>query len=117
MADAIYAIDDFPDDDFLWRIVWIGGVGYNPSAPSDPLIDVCLAQLPRWRDKSAQRTITFLANQQNGEDRCWLAPLHRISDNAGGVKHFLSVLIRALRRARHFALVEAVPFQPRLARC
>jgi hypothetical protein len=46
MADAIYAIDDFPDDDVLWRIVWIGGVGYNTSAPSDPLIDVCLAQLP-----------------------------------------------------------------------
>jgi hypothetical protein len=32
---------------------------------------------------------------------------HRVSDNAGGVNHFLSVLVRALRRARHFALVEA----------
>jgi hypothetical protein len=31
-----------------------------------------------------------------------------ISDNAGAVNHFLSVLLRALRRARHFALVEAV---------
>src|SRR5215471_8464195 len=30
----------------------------------------------------------------------------RLSDNVGGVKHFLSVLLRALRRARHFALVE-----------
>jgi len=29
---------------------------------------------------------------------------------------FLSVLLRALRRARHFALVEDVPIQPRLAR-
>jgi hypothetical protein len=47
MADAIYAIGDFPDDDFLWRVEWIGGVGYNTSAPSDPLIDICLAQLPR----------------------------------------------------------------------
>jgi hypothetical protein len=46
MADAIYAIGDFPDDDFLWRVEWIGGVGYNTSAPSDPLIDTCLAQLP-----------------------------------------------------------------------
>src|ERR1700731_1049763 len=27
-------------------------------------------------------------------------------DNVGGVKHFLSVLARALRRARHSALVE-----------
>src|ERR1700687_4949250 len=34
-----------------------------------------------------------------------------VSDNVGGVKHFLSVLLRALRRARHFALVEgsAIP--------
>jgi len=31
---------------------------------------------------------------------------HRVSDNVGGVKHFLSVLLCALRRARHFALVE-----------
>ena len=38
---------------------------------------------------------------------------HRVSDNAGAVKHFLSVLTRALRRARHFALVDAVPYQPR----
>jgi hypothetical protein len=30
----------------LWRIEWIGGVGYNTSVPSDPLMDVCIAQLP-----------------------------------------------------------------------
>ena len=36
MADAVYAVDDFPDDDLLWRIEWIGGVGYNRSVPSDP---------------------------------------------------------------------------------
>ena len=24
---AVYAIEDFPDDDLLWRIEWIGGVG------------------------------------------------------------------------------------------
>src|ERR1039458_3605579 len=29
------------------------------------------------------------------------------------VKHFLSVLTRALRRVRHFALVENVPIQPK----
>jgi len=66
MADAIYAIDDFPDDDVLWRIVWIGGVGYNTSAPSNPLIDVCLAQLPageisplsaQSRSSQTQRTV------------------------------------------------------------
>ncbi len=35
-----------PDDDLLWRIEWIGGVGYNTSVPSDPQIEICLAQLP-----------------------------------------------------------------------
>jgi len=29
-----------------------------------------------------------------------------LSDNVGGVKHFSSVLVRALGRARHFALAE-----------
>jgi hypothetical protein len=40
---------------------------------------------------------------------------HRVSDNVGAVKHFLSVLTRALRRARHFALVEdsAIPTKAR----
>ena len=38
MADAVYAIEDFPDDDLLWRIEWIGGVGYNTCVPSDPQI-------------------------------------------------------------------------------
>jgi hypothetical protein len=36
-----------------------------------------------------------------------------ISDNVVPVKYFLGVLTRALRRARHFALVEAVPYQPK----
>src|ERR1035437_970118 len=39
-----------------------------------------------------------------------------VSDNVDCVKHFVGVLTRALRRARHFALVEALPYQPRLAR-
>src|SRR5260370_2279001 len=34
-------------DDLLWRIEWIGGVGYNTSVPSEPQIDVCFAQLPK----------------------------------------------------------------------
>jgi hypothetical protein len=41
---------------------------------------------------------------------------NRISNNVGGVKHFLSELRRALEQERHFALVEDVPYQPRLAR-
>src|SRR5271157_5027636 len=38
---------------------------------------------------------------------------YRISNNVGGVKHFWGALARALRRARHFALVEdfAMPTQ------
>ena len=47
VGQALYAIDAFPDDDLLWRIEWIGGVGYNTSVPSEPQIDVCLAQLPK----------------------------------------------------------------------
>jgi hypothetical protein len=31
---------------------------------------------------------------------------NRLSNNVGSVKHFLGVRVRALRRARHFALVE-----------
>jgi hypothetical protein len=42
----LYAIDDFPDDDLLWRIEWIGGVGYNTSVPSDPLMDVAWHSRP-----------------------------------------------------------------------
>src|SRR6266700_7348935 len=37
-------------------------------------------------------------------------------DNVGAVKHFSSVLVPALGRARHFALVEELSYQPRLAR-
>ena len=41
---------------------------------------------------------------------------NRLSNNVGGVKHFLSELRRALEQERHFARVEDVPYQPRLAR-
>jgi hypothetical protein len=66
MAEAVYAIEDFPADELLWRIEWIGGVGYNANVPSDPLIDVCLAQLPvgeanqlsaRSRSSQTKRTV------------------------------------------------------------
>ena len=51
MAEPVYGIDDFPDDDSLWRVEWIGGVGYNTSVPSDPRITVCLTGVlaPRVR--------------------------------------------------------------------
>jgi hypothetical protein len=35
---------------------------------------------------------------------------HRVSDNVGGVKQFLSTLQHALVEERHFALVEAFAF-------
>ena len=47
MGQSVYAIDGFPNDDLLWRIEWLGGVGYNTSVPSEPQIDVSLAQLPK----------------------------------------------------------------------
>jgi hypothetical protein len=46
VGEAVYAIDEFPDDDLLWRIEWIGGVGYNTSVPSDPLMDVAWHSRP-----------------------------------------------------------------------
>jgi len=65
MGNPVYAINEFPDDDLLWRIEWIGGVGYNTSVPSEPRIDVCLAQLPLGernplsaRSRSSQRKRT-----------------------------------------------------------
>src|SRR5260370_128835 len=66
MAEAVYAIEDFPDDDLLWRIEWLGGVGCNTSVPSDPQIEICLAQLPagetnplsaRSRSSQTKRTV------------------------------------------------------------
>jgi hypothetical protein len=36
VVDAVYAIDAFPDHDLVWRIDWIGGIGYNVDAPSAP---------------------------------------------------------------------------------
>jgi len=65
-GETVYAIDDFPADDLLWRIEWIGGIGYNTSVPSDPLINICLAQLPagetnplsaRSRSSQTKRTV------------------------------------------------------------
>lgn len=39
--------EDFEaDHGRFWRIELIGGVRYNASVPSDPLMDVCLARLP-----------------------------------------------------------------------
>ena len=76
MVNAVYAIDDFPADALLWRIEWIGGVGYNTSVPSDPQISICLAQLPPRPNGSAEREIPFLSNKENGENRRWPATLY-----------------------------------------
>jgi hypothetical protein len=66
MGKPVYAIDEFPDDDLFWRIDWIGGVGYSARVPSEPRIDVCLAQLPvgetnplsaRSRSSQTKRTV------------------------------------------------------------
>ena len=66
MADAVYAIEDFPDDDLLWRIEWIGGVGYNTSVPSDPQIEICLAQLPAGETNPLSvRSLLLFQSDQN----------------------------------------------------
>jgi hypothetical protein len=70
VGQAVYAIDAFLDDDLLWRIEWIGGVGYNTSVPSEPQIDVCLAQLPKGEKNplsarpfgGPQQVLSYLAN-------------------------------------------------------
>ena len=59
VGKTVYTIEEFPDDDRFWRIEWIGGVRYNPTVPSDPLMDVCLTQLPDGGVKSAKREIAF----------------------------------------------------------
>src|SRR5271165_2839646 len=73
MAEPVYGIDDFPDDDSLWRVEWIGGVGYNTSVPSDPRITVCLTQLPPGETNPLSAR---LANENNGKDQCWSATIH-----------------------------------------
>jgi hypothetical protein len=61
VGEAVYAIDDFPDDNLLWRIEWIGGAGYNTSVPSDPLMDVCMGTAARRRNESAECEITRMS--------------------------------------------------------
>src|SRR5271166_2458752 len=55
MAEAVYAIEDFPADELLWRIEWIGGVGYNANVPSDPVCHVFLYISQQARKKLGLR--------------------------------------------------------------
>jgi hypothetical protein len=75
MAEAVYAIEDFPDDDLHWRIEWIGGVGYNTSVSSDPQIEICLAQLPAGerplRRKTEARSQRSYAHTPLATDKWW----------------------------------------------
>ena len=66
MAEPVYGIDDFPDDDSLWRVEWIGGVGYNTSVPSDPRITVCLMQLPPGETNPLSARARFPASTPSG---------------------------------------------------
>jgi hypothetical protein len=76
VGQAVYAIDAFPDDDLLWRIEWIGGVGYNTSVPNEAQIDVCLAQLSKGeKNPLSARARSYSSREENGEDRCWSAAL------------------------------------------
>src|ERR1019366_4202311 len=79
------------------------------AAPSRRIEERMTEELYRWRR-------TFFRSLRAVKGATSVIVDVNISDKVGGVKYFLSVLIRALRRARHFALVENVPIQPRLAR-
>src|SRR6266852_7507443 len=78
---------------------------YRSNMAVPPTLGLTSKSMRRWRAR-------LLSSQQR------LLTKSGVSDNVGAVKHFLSVLTRALRRARHFALVEdvALPYQPRPAR-
>jgi hypothetical protein len=105
VGKAIYAIDAFPDDAQLWRIDWIGGVAYDASVPSEPLIDVYLAPLPKGetnplsvRSRSSETKfvakigvgllpyISTASVWQNGRvrSRYGMAPLPPTNDSARG---------------------------------
>jgi len=64
-SNPVSAIDEFADDSLPWRIEWIVVVGYNTSVPSEPRIDVCLAQLPLGGDGSTQREIALIKSGSN----------------------------------------------------
>ncbi|HEV3209289.1 MAG TPA: hypothetical protein VGY91_03420 [Chthoniobacterales bacterium] len=55
VGQSVYAIDGFPDDDLLWRIEWLGGVGYNTSVPSEPPNRCQPSAAPQGREELAQR--------------------------------------------------------------
>src|SRR6266436_9115440 len=76
VGQALYAIDAFPDDDLLWRIEWICGVGLQYER-SQRAPDRCLfGAAPQRREEPAQCTSAFLSSrEENGEDRCWSAAL------------------------------------------
>src|ERR1700746_3972882 len=87
VGQSVYAIDGFPDDDLLWRIEWLGGVGYNTSVPSEPQIDVSLAHAPQGREEPAQRASTLLSSrEENGRPRHrTVLPGSNLSEAAIGV--------------------------------
>ena len=76
MVEAVYAIDDFPADDLLWRIEWIGGVGYNTNVPSDPPNRRLPGAASGRRNESAQREIALFSNKENRKNRHWPVALH-----------------------------------------
>lgn len=46
MAQPIFGIAEFPNDDRFWRVVLFGGVAKSPKVRSEPIIEVLLASLP-----------------------------------------------------------------------
>ena len=79
MGEAVYAIDDFPDDELLWRIEWIGGVGYNTSVPSDPLI------LPGIKATLDGHHGSRYARSNEPNDSCWASANASVASDSAGI--------------------------------
>ena len=75
MGEAVYAIDDFPDDDLLWRIEWIGGGLQHERSKRSP--NGCLhGTAARRRNESAECEIALLSNKENRKNRRGPIALH-----------------------------------------
>src|SRR5271166_5158635 len=76
MAEPVYGIDDFPDDDSLWRCRmdrWRWLQHERAERPPNHRLPNAASS---GRDESAQRASSFLANENNGKDQCWSATVH-----------------------------------------
>jgi hypothetical protein len=75
MAEAVYAIEDFPADELLWRIEWILGWLQRECSKRPPNRRLPGAASGR-RSESAQREIALFSNKENRKNGNWPVALH-----------------------------------------